>query len=119
MIAENVTPFKMKHHPVPITPTSTAPTAGPKMRDDVITAVFSDVAFGISAGSTSSVTRLRRAGLSKAFAMPRNSDIAYTSGRLMTPVRSSTPSRSAWLAIADWVMIAIFRLFSRSAIAPA
>ena len=66
MIAANVIPLARKHHAVPIAPTSTAASAGPKMRDPVITAVLSDVAFGISAGSTSSVTSARRAGLSNA-----------------------------------------------------
>ena len=40
MIAANVIPLARKHHAVPIAPTSTAASAGPKMREPVITAVF-------------------------------------------------------------------------------
>ena len=76
MIAKKVKPFSRKHHAVPIAETSTPASAGPKMRDPVITAVFSEVALGMSTVGTSSVTRPRRAGLSNAFTTPSNSDKA-------------------------------------------
>ncbi len=50
--------------------------AGPKTREPVITAVFNDVAFGMSTVGTSSVTRPRRAGLSNALTTPSTSDNA-------------------------------------------
>ena len=43
--------------------TRPAAMAGPKILDPVITAVFSDVAFGMSTVGTSSVTSPRRAGI--------------------------------------------------------
>ncbi len=95
MIAANVIPLARKHHAVPIAPTSTAARAGPKMREPVITAVFKEVAFGISTGSTSSVTRPRRAGLSNAFTRPSTSDNTKITGTLIAPVRSSRPSTIA------------------------
>ena len=76
MIAKNVTPFRMKHHAVPMVVTRTPARAGPKMRDPVITAVFNEVAFGMSTVGTSSVTRPRRAGLSNALTTPSTSDSA-------------------------------------------
>ena len=50
MIAKKVTPLRMKHQAVPIVATSTPASAGPKMREPVITAVFNDVALGMSDG---------------------------------------------------------------------
>ncbi len=119
MIAAKVKPLARKHHAVPIAPTSTAASAGPKIREPVMTAVFNDVAFGISCGSTSSVTRARRAGLSKALTVPSSSDRAKITGTLIAPLRSSRPSRIACAASADWVMIDIRRRLCVSATAPA
>ena len=42
------TPLSTKHQPLPISPTRNAPSAGPKIRDPVITAVFSEVALAMS-----------------------------------------------------------------------
>ena len=118
-MAANVMPLARKHHAVPIAPTSTAARAGPKMRDPVITAVFNDVAFGISAGSTSSVTSARRAGLSNALMSPSTSESTKMTGTLMAPVRSRSPSTIAWTARADWVTIDIRSRLRPSATAPA
>ncbi len=93
MIAANVMPLARKHHAVPIAPTSTAASAGPKIREPVITAVFNDVAFGISCGSTSSVTSARRAGLSNALTVPSTSDNTKITGTLIAPLRSSRPEQ--------------------------
>ena len=60
------------------------------MREPVITAVFSDVALAMSCGSTSSVTRPRRAGFSKALRTPRTSVSAQTTGDVAQPARSTS-----------------------------
>ena len=66
--------FNANSHAMPSGPISTAANAGPKMREPVITVVFNDIAFGISDGSTSSVTKPRRDGLSMALAIPVPND---------------------------------------------
>ena len=73
-IAKNETPLIMKHQPVPMVLVSAAASAGPKILEPVITAVLSDIALGMSMGSTSSVTNPRRAGLSSALMTPTASD---------------------------------------------
>ena len=74
MTATYETAFIANSQAVPSGPISSAANAGPKTRDPVITVVFNDIAFDISAGSTSSVTKPRRDGLSIALAIPRMSD---------------------------------------------
>ena len=63
-------PPEFVNQAVPNGPMRAAARAGPTMRDPVITVVFRLIAFEMSCGSTSSVTRPRRAGLSMAFATP-------------------------------------------------
>ena len=74
MTATYETAFIAKSQAVPSGPINSAANAGPNTREPVITVVFSDMAFEISAGSTNSVTNPRRDGLSIALATPRMSD---------------------------------------------
>ena len=89
------TAFPAKSTAVPRGPMRRAARAGPTMRDEVITEVFRDMTLLISSGSTSSVTRPRRDGLSMALAMPSTSESAYTTGRLACPVASKIASSTA------------------------
>ncbi len=108
-----------KHQEVPTDPTRTAASAGPKMRDPVMTAVLSDVALEMSSGSTSSMTRPRRAGFSNALSTPSRSVSPHTTPTLRAPARSRSPSTNAWAASAPWVTMASVRLSRWSAMAPA
>ncbi|CAB4606837.1 unannotated protein [freshwater metagenome] len=68
------TAFIENNHAVPSGPMSAAAIAGPKIREPVITVVLRDIALEISSGSTNSVTKPRRDGLSMAFAIPSTND---------------------------------------------
>ena len=69
-------PLRINSQPVPSGPTSAVAIAAPKILEPVITAVFSDIAFGKSTGGTNSVTSPLRAGLSNAPITPSKSDNA-------------------------------------------
>ena len=64
----------MKSQPGSIQRNSSAANAGPKMREPVITAVFNETTLEMCRGSTSSITKPRRAGLSIACTMPLASE---------------------------------------------
>ena len=94
-------PLTMKSQPVPNGPTSVAASAGPNIRDPVITAVFNDMALPISCGGTSSVTRPLRDGLSIAPIIPRRPVNTNTNSTLITPATSHTPRTIACSANSD------------------
>ena len=75
-MATKVTPFNKNSHPGSMTWRSTAANAGPKTREPVMTAVFRAMTLEMSSSSTSSNTKPRRAGLSRAPKMPKVSDSA-------------------------------------------
>ena len=97
-MAANEMPLKINNQPVPHGPTKSVASAGPKMREPVIAAVFSDTALLMFFGSTSSITRPRRAGLSNAFTTPKMSDKTYTAGSEILLVRSRMPRANACIA---------------------
>ena len=112
-------PLMMNSQPVPNGPTRDAASAGPKIREPVITAVFNDIALPISCGGTNSVTNPRRDGLSIAPTNPRTPVKTNTNSTLMTPATSHTPSTIACSAISDCVTIVVRRRSNLSAKAPA
>ena len=73
-IAANDTPLTMNSHPGSIHRNISAASAGPKIREPVMTAVLSETTLEMCFGSTSSITNPRRAGLSMAATTPRTSD---------------------------------------------
>ena len=85
IIATDVTALMTNIQPTPNGLISNAAIAGPKIREPVIVAVLSDMAFEISSGATSSVRNPRREGLSRADTMPNMSVAAYTKPSVNMP----------------------------------
>jgi hypothetical protein len=63
-------PLRTNPQPMPTVVTSRPASAGPTMRAEVTSVEFRLTAFVSSSGGTSSLTSIRRAGLSKVFANP-------------------------------------------------
>jgi hypothetical protein len=70
-IAPNDTALMRKHGPTPASAITPPASAGPRMRAVCTITLFSATALTVRSVPTSSVTKLWRAGLSKAFTAPR------------------------------------------------
>jgi hypothetical protein len=81
-------------------------------------AELSPIAFGSRSLPTTSLTKVCRAGLSKAVPMPKRKAIRYTCQVTATPVMAMIPRVAAQAAIQTWVILRMVRLLKRSAIRP-
>ena len=94
-IAANETPLMMNSQPGSTHRSSNAARAGPKMREPVMTAVFNETTLEMCRGSTSSITKPRRAGLSTACTMPIGQRHEVDDRERPMPASASTPEHKA------------------------
>ena len=118
MTARNDAAFSRKHSPTPTLAMSTPPSAGPRMRDELMTTPFRPTALARSSGPTISYTKLCWDGMPRASAVPVSAASSQIIHTVTTSVTVSTPSTSASTAATDCVARSSLRLSTRSASAP-
>ena len=112
-------PLTRKQYPVPAKRVTKPPSAMPNTRDEVITPVLIDIAFGSADFGTRSPTMALRTGVSNALARPEIAATTSTAGRVARSVKSNTASDSAERPSSVWVTTITRRLSTRSDSAPA
>ena len=116
--AMNDTAFTKKQGATPAQAMSTAPIAGPMMRDELITTELSPTALARSSGPTISYTKLCCDGMPSAMEMPVRPVSTQIIHTVTTSVTTRTARTRARTAAAVWVAIRSLRLSTRSASAP-
>ncbi len=118
MTAMNDTALMKKQGATPTPAMSTAPIAGPMMREELMTTELSPTALARSSGPTISYTKLCCDGMPSAVAVPVRPASTQIIHTVTTSVTTRTPSTSASIAAAACVAISSLRLSTRSASAP-
>ena len=95
---------------VPTAPITSPAAAGPAIRARLKMALFSAMAFGMSARPTISVTNAWRVGLSTTVARPSPKASANTCQIRTAPVTASSPRMKASRPMTVWVSIRMRRL---------
>ena len=116
--ARNDAALKKKHGATPTLAISTAPMAGPMMREELMITEFSPTALATSSGPTISYRKLCCEAMPRAIAVPVRPARTQTIQTVTTSVTARTPSASASAAATDCVPISSLRLSTRSASAP-
>ncbi len=118
IIAPNDSALSRKHGPTPSSAITAPAAAGPTIRALWTITEFSATALTVRSGPTSSVTKLWRAGLSRALIAPRTNTSAKTIQTSTEPPTTSAHSASDGRAISACVTSSSLRLLMRSASTP-
>jgi hypothetical protein len=103
-------PSARKAQPKPTVVTRSPARNGPKMRDEVISALLRLTALLMSAGGTISVTNERRAGLSKAVVKPPTRAAKNTATMLGSGWKARAARTNDWTMAMVWTTSRMVRL---------